>query len=82
MTSATRSRVARSPEMARSRQHDEMTGRSRSKLRCVHRWIEIQAERTPDAIALTCATGPLTYAELNAQRQPPGTLPPRPGRRP
>src|SRR5262249_2375950 len=36
------------------------------KLRCVHRWIEMQAERTPAAIALTCAGETTTYAELNA----------------
>ncbi|MGP0067609.1 MAG: amino acid adenylation domain-containing protein [Isosphaeraceae bacterium] len=67
MNSATRSPIARSPEMVLSRQPEEMMRRSRAKLRCVHRWIEIQAARTPDAIALTCAGEPLTYAELNAR---------------
>ncbi len=67
MTSATRSRVARSPEIVAPRQPDTPTRQSRAKLRCVHRWIEMQAERMPDAIALSCADGTLTYAELNAR---------------
>jgi amino acid adenylation domain-containing protein len=67
MNSLAPSRVARSMEMMLPRQADEMTHRSRVKLRCVHRWIEIQAARTPNAIALTHANGPLSYAELNAR---------------
>jgi amino acid adenylation domain-containing protein len=33
----------------------------------IHRRIEMQAARTPDAVAVTGAGGPLTYAELNAR---------------
>ncbi len=67
MNSATRSPVARSPEKLMPRQAHEVSRRPRAKLRCVPRWIEIHAERTPEAIALTCAAEPLTYAELNAR---------------
>ena len=45
----------------------EMPRRSPAKLRCVHRWIEMQAERTPTAVALTCAGASLTYSELNSR---------------
>jgi natural product biosynthesis luciferase-like monooxygenase protein len=34
---------------------------------CVHRLIEEQAARTPNAIAITCRDESLTYAELNAR---------------
>jgi len=34
---------------------------------CVHRLIEAQAERTPQAIALLCADQQLTYRQLNQQ---------------
>lgn len=33
----------------------------------VHRLIEMQAERTPDALAVACSRGSLTYYELNAR---------------
>jgi len=33
----------------------------------VHRWIEMQAERAPESVALTCAAESLTYSELNAR---------------
>ncbi len=33
----------------------------------VHRLIEVQAERTPQAVAVTCSGGSLTYFELNAR---------------
>lgn len=32
---------------------------------CLHRLFEIQVARTPDAIAVSCGEGRLTYAELN-----------------
>src|SRR2546423_37832 len=32
---------------------------------CLHELFEAQAERTPDAVALTCGEGALTYRELN-----------------
>jgi amino acid adenylation domain-containing protein len=32
---------------------------------CVHRLIELHAERTPDAVAVVCGEGRLTYGELN-----------------
>ena len=67
MNSATHSRIARSPEIVLPRRPDELTRQSRAKLRCVHRWIEVQAEQTPDTVALTGTGGPLTYAELNAR---------------
>ena len=41
--------------------------RSAARLLCVHRLIEAQAERTPEAVALSCAGESLTYAELNAR---------------
>ena len=68
MNSATRSSNGRAPEAALSRRAPE-TGRDDppAKLLCVHRWIEAQAERTPEAVALSCAGESLTYAELNAR---------------
>ena len=42
-------------------------GRPSAKLRCVHRWIEAQAARAPESVALTCGGESLTYAELNAR---------------
>jgi amino acid adenylation domain-containing protein len=35
--------------------------------RCVHRWIEARAARTPETVALTHAGESLTYGELNAR---------------
>ena len=32
---------------------------------CVHHLFEQQAERTPDAVAVTCSGDELTYADLN-----------------
>ncbi|HYO56343.1 non-ribosomal peptide synthetase [Archangium sp.] len=32
---------------------------------CIHEWFEAQAERTPDALAVSSASGRLTYGELN-----------------
>ena len=54
--------------------------RRRSNL--VHRRIEMQAERTPDAVAVTGAGGPLSYAPAQRPRQPPRPPPPPPRRRP
>jgi non-ribosomal peptide synthetase component F len=34
---------------------------------CIHARFEARAERTPHAVAVTCADGALTYAELNAR---------------
>ena len=67
MNSATRTGVGRVPEEMLPRRPQETTRRSPAKLRCVHRWIEMQAERTPTAIALTCAGETLTYSQLNAR---------------
>lgn len=35
--------------------------------RCIQQWFEGQAERTPDAVAVTYESGRLTYRELNAR---------------
>ena len=67
MTSATRSRVARAAEGMLRKPPQEMTRRSPPKLRCVHRWIEEQAERRPEAVAVVSSGESLTYAELNAR---------------
>ena len=34
---------------------------------CLHRWVEAQVRRTPDAVAVSCGMGELTYAGLNAR---------------
>jgi amino acid adenylation domain-containing protein len=34
---------------------------------CIHQLFELQAERTPDAIALVCGDAQLTYRELNSR---------------
>ncbi|NJK63589.1 MAG: amino acid adenylation domain-containing protein, partial [Synechococcaceae cyanobacterium SM2_3_1] len=34
---------------------------------CIHQWFEIQAQKTPDAVALVYEQIQLSYAELNAQ---------------
>ena len=67
MNSATRGGVAHAPEETLPRRRERTTRRSPAKLRCVHRWIEMQAERAPEAIALTCAGESLTYSQLNAR---------------
>ena len=67
MTSATRSRVARAAEGILRKPPQEMTRRSPAKLRCVHRWIEEQAGRRPEAVAVVSSGESLTYAELNAR---------------
>jgi amino acid adenylation domain-containing protein len=41
--------------------------RPATKLQCVHRWIEMQAKRTPHAVALSCSGESLSYGELNAR---------------
>jgi amino acid adenylation domain-containing protein len=38
---------------------------ARSPHACIHSWFEAQAEKTPDAIALTCEKEQITYQELN-----------------
>ena len=67
MTSATRSRDARAADGKLRRRPQKMDHRPPAKLRCVHRWIEEQAGRTPDAVALVASGESLTYAELNAR---------------
>ena len=48
---------------------------------CVHELFEAQAARTPDAHAVTFGGDRITYAELNAPRQPARAPPPGFGRR-
>ncbi len=67
MTSATKSRVARAAEGLLRKPPQEMTRRFPPKLRCVHRWIEEQAGRRPEAVAVVSSGESLTYAELNAR---------------
>ena len=67
MNSTTEYGVGRAPEEILPRQPRETIRRSPAKLRCVHRWIEVQAERAPGAVALTCAGEALTYSQLNAR---------------
>lgn len=38
-----------------------------TQTRLLHEWIEVQAEKTPDAIALVHGDNQLTYAQLNQQ---------------
>ena len=45
----------------------EKAEHDRSGLNVVHRWIELQVERTPEAVALVSTGESLTYAELNAR---------------
>ena len=52
----------RSPQL-----HREGSGQVRTEPRPIHRRIEEQAERTPDAIAVSSAGDALSYAELNAR---------------
>ncbi len=47
-----------------------------------HQLFEAQAERTPDAVAVTCGDRSLTYGELDAPRQPARPPPPGARRRP
>ena len=67
MSSVIRSRVGRAAEEIVLRRAGGMPRRSPAKLRCVHRWIEQQVERTPEAVALVSTGESLTYAELNAR---------------
>jgi amino acid adenylation domain-containing protein len=67
MNSATRLGVGHAPEERLPRPPRAMPRRSPAKLRCVHRWIEMQAERTPAAVALTSGGEALTYSQLNAR---------------
>ena len=67
MNSSTRSSNGRAPEAAVSRRAQDRSRRSAARLLCVHRLIEAQAERTPQAVALSCAGESLTYDELNAR---------------
>ena len=67
MNSATEYGVGRAPKEILPRQSRETIRRSPAKQRCVHRWIEMQAERVPTAVALTCAGDTITYSQLNAR---------------
>ena len=67
MNSATRSSNGRAPEKVFSRRARDRSRLSAARLLCVHRLIEAQAERTPEAVALCSAGESLTYAQLNAR---------------
>src|SRR5271157_4188665 len=67
MNSATRSSNGRAPEMVFSRRERDRSRLSAARLLCVHRLIEAQVERTPEAEALCSAGESLTYAQLNAR---------------
>ncbi len=67
MNSATRSSNGRTPEELVSRRARDRSRRSATRLLCVHRLIEAQAERTPEAVALCTAGESLTYEQLNAR---------------
>ncbi len=67
MNNATRNGVARVPKETPRWRMPEATRRSPAKLQCVHHWIEMQAERTPTAIALTSGIETVTYSQLNAR---------------
>ena len=67
MNSATRSSKGLAPEEAVSRRAQDKSRRSAARPLCIHRLIEAQAERTPEAVALSCAGESLTYVELNAR---------------
>ncbi|HYO56341.1 non-ribosomal peptide synthetase [Archangium sp.] len=41
------------------------TGTEYPRETCIHEWFEAQAERTPDALAVSSASGRMTYGELN-----------------
>ncbi len=45
----------------------EKAGRCRDGAGLVHRQIELQAQRCPEAIAVSCGAVSITYAELNAR---------------
>jgi amino acid adenylation domain-containing protein len=59
--------VDRAAAEAPTRRPQETIQRPATKLRCVHRWIEAQAERAPHAVAVSCAGESLSYSELNAR---------------
>ena len=61
------SRTTTTPSSSPTAAPAETPRRPAPKLRCVHRWIEAQASREPEAVALTAAGASITYAELNAQ---------------
>ena len=48
------------------------TARAYPQERCIHELFEAQARQRPDAVALVHESGELTYAELNAAREPTG----------
>ncbi len=66
MNSATMSSNGRAHEKVFSRRTRDRSRLSADRLLCVHRLIEAQVERTPEAVALCSAGESLTYAELNA----------------
>ena len=67
MSSRTRFPVGRAAEEMLPRQPQTVGRRSQAKLRCVHRWVELQAARVPEAVAVSCPGESLTYGELNAR---------------
>ena len=54
-------------EAAPSPRPRETPRRTPMELKCVHRWIEAQAVRHPEAIAIAGTGETLSYRELNAQ---------------
>jgi amino acid adenylation domain-containing protein len=56
-------------EAAPAQRPREVPRRTPLELKCVHRWIEVQAVRNPEAIAVAVAGSgeSLSYAELNAR---------------
>src|SRR5437764_5731192 len=67
MNSANGFGISPAPEVTSSPRHREAVPRSPVELRCVHRWIELQAARNPEAVALTGPGESLSYRELNAR---------------
>ncbi len=67
MSSAITSVVRRLPDEALVRRSKGKSRRSPVRLQCVHSWIEMQAERTPEAVAVTFGADSLTYSMLNVQ---------------
>src|SRR5437868_11769927 len=67
MNNESRSGVSSASEAARPQRLREAVQRSPAELRCVHRWIEMQAGRNPEAVALTGPGETLTYGQLNAR---------------
>src|SRR3954468_17175011 len=67
MNRANRSGVSPASGEAPPQRPRETVRRSPAELKCVHRWIEMQASRHPEAVALTGPGESLTYRQLNAR---------------